>query len=119
MCSRSSANAEAFAQRSGATTVYAGVSQLVAESGIGAVYIGAVYIGTPNSLPADHCCARLSPALGQLRLRLSFQLPGLGCMPNMLTQRIRCSVGARVMRAVQFHPARRSAIAVQVRNRCE
>jgi predicted dehydrogenase len=55
VCSRSSANAEAFAQHFGATRVYSDISQLVADPGI-----HAVYIGTPNSLHAEHCCAALN-----------------------------------------------------------
>jgi len=54
VCSRSSANAQAFAQRTGAARVYTGVSELVADPSI-----NVVYVGTPNSLHAEHCCAAL------------------------------------------------------------
>nr|HEV7953438.1 Gfo/Idh/MocA family oxidoreductase [Candidatus Acidoferrales bacterium] len=52
VCSRSFANAKAFAQQTGATNVYADISQLVSDAGI-----DVVYIGTPNSLHAEQCCA--------------------------------------------------------------
>jgi predicted dehydrogenase len=54
VCSRSFANAKAFAQQTGATNAYADISQLVSDAGI-----DVVYIGTPNSLHAEQCCAAL------------------------------------------------------------
>lgn len=54
VCSRSIANAQAFAQQTGATNAYADISQLLSDASI-----DVVYIGTPNSLHAEQCCAAL------------------------------------------------------------
>ena len=55
VCSRLIANARAFAQHTGAKNAYADVSQLVADPAV-----DVVYIGTPNSLHAEQCCAALN-----------------------------------------------------------
>jgi predicted dehydrogenase len=55
VCSGSFANAKTFAQQTGAKNAYADMSQLVSDASI-----DVVYIGTPNSLHAEQCCAALN-----------------------------------------------------------